>query len=214
MELKQVIIFIKNPILGKVKSRIAITEGAENALAIYDDLLAKCRLETLKVNAVRLLYYSDNIDLMDEWAAEHFEKHLQKQSNDLGIRMKDAFQKHCSKRPSKTIIIGSDCYDLTAEIIESAFDALTNHEIVIGPANDGGYYLLGMNNFHPEFFEGISWSTHTVLAGTIAVAEKNDLSIKLLEELIDLDTIDDVKKSAYSYPCKKKSDDTKNQGSY
>lgn len=201
--MNQLIIFIKNPILGKVKTRIAATEGAKTALAIYKDLLGKCRAETLKVDAARYLYYSDTIDFSDEWNSENFEKHLQEQSPNLGTRMKKAFEKHFSKGNAKTIIIGSDCYELSSEIIETAFDSLNKYDIVIGPANDGGYYLLGMSNFFPDLFDGISWSTNTVLAESLKIANDKNLTVKLLEELIDLDTIDDVKKSTYSYSCKK-----------
>lgn len=196
---KQLIIFIKNPVLGKVKTRIAETEGEENALNIYKDLLKKCRSEVLKVEAERHLYYSDEIDLCDQWKSEDFEKHLQEQSKELGIRMKMAFQRHGSAELTKAIIIGSDCYELSAELIEKAFEALTQCDLVIGPANDGGYYLLGMRNFYPQLFEGISWSTEAVLRESIEIANKEGLSYTLLEELIDLDTIDDVKKSSYPY---------------
>ena len=199
----QLLIFFKNPILGKVKSRIAKTEGEKAALRIYLDLLKKCRQEALKVNAERHLFYADYIPEMDDWSLADFHKFLQIPTGSLGDKMKQAFSISLKNQLVKTVIIGSDCYDLSAEIIESAFLSLDKNDVVIGPANDGGYYLLGMKRFHPALFEGIDWSTERVLSQTIEKAKRENLDFALLEELIDLDTIEDVKKSSYPYPFEK-----------
>jgi len=189
------IIFIKNPILGKVKSRLALTIGKENALGIYLDLLEKTRRETRKVNAKRMLYYSTYIDNNDEWNQRYFFKHLQK-GKDLGERMRNAFEEALQY---KTIIIGSDCYEISSAIIEEAFLALDKFDIVIGPANDGGYYLLGTKSFYPSLFENIDWSTERVLQQTLDCAYRQNLSIAFLKELVDLDTFSDIEKSSYKY---------------
>ena len=198
----QLIVFIKNPVLGTVKTRLASTEGEEQALLIYQDLLDKCLNETLKVDAHRYLYYSNSIDEKDNWPSMHYEKRLQKKGADLGGKMSAAFEQLIQDEQIKTVIIGSDCYDLTAGIIQQAFDILEHNDLVFGPANDGGYYLMGMKNYYPELFKKITWSSNLVLEQSLEIAKKKDLSFSLLEELIDLDTIDDVKKSSYPYPRK------------
>lgn len=196
---KQLIIFIKNPILGKVKSRLAKEVGEKQALAIYRDLLAKTRDELNKLKHVNcLLYYADFIDGKDEWNAELFEKRQQSSGN-LGERMQMAFEE---VREGKTVIIGSDCYDLQAKHINQAFSRLDNFDVVIGPANDGGYYLLGMNKNYPQLFEKIDWSTERVLTQTIRQVKSLKLTYCLLEELVDLDTFSDLEQSTYPYTLK------------
>lgn len=197
---KNLIIFIKNPVLGKVKTRLAKDVGDKEALSIYYDLLQRCREECRKVNAKRWLYYSDELEQQDAWSEQHFTKRLQSQG-DLGERIQDAFDT-VNQEGEATIIIGSDCYDLSASIIEAAFEALEEKDFVIGPANDGGYYLLGSTQFHPQLFQQIDWSTSAVFEQTIAQAKELNLSIEVLEELVDLDTLDDVKGSSYPWPKK------------
>ena len=193
--LKNLIVFIKNPVIGTVKTRLAKTIGDESALQVYRDLMEKSRKETQEVSADRYLFYSKEIKA-DNWSTEHFYKQLQAEG-DLGFKMKSAFAE-VIKKNSKTIIIGSDCYDLTSTIIETAFKELDSNDLVIGPANDGGYYLLGINKFIPELFEEIEWSTEVVLQQTLEKAKQLELKVKCLQELIDIDNIDDLKKSGYS----------------
>lgn len=190
------IIFVKNPVLGTVKTRLAKSVGDEKALDIYQDLMMKCQLEASGVNAKRHLFYSKNILENDDWSNVNFEKKIQVEGN-LGDKITGAFETVFQEK-GKVLIIGSDCYDLTAEIIEEAFDRLENNDVVIGPANDGGYYLLGTNQFHPELFRKITWSTETVLQETVEQAKTKKLSVSLLKELIDLDTLEDLEKSGYS----------------
>lgn len=188
------IIFLKNPILGQVKSRLAADIGEEKALAVYRDLVEKTRKETEQLTDVRcVLYYSNFIDKNNEWPDEFFEKRLQSKG-DLGGKMQKAFQESSD---DKVIIIGSDCYDLQREHIEKAFDKLNSIDIVIGPANDGGYYLLGMKKLYPELFKGVDWSTEKVLTQTLDKIKSLNLSVGFLEELVDLDTLRDIQQSGY-----------------
>tara|TARA_B110000503_G_C7143768_1_gene412034 strand:+ start:1155 stop:1748 length:594 start_codon:yes stop_codon:yes gene_type:complete len=188
------IVFVKNPVLGTVKTRLAASIGNKKALEVYNDLVEKCRKECLAVNAVRHVFYSEQIS-NDLWSEESFLKCVQAEG-DLGNKITDAFRSIFT-RGGKVIIIGSDCYDLDAQTIEDAFEKLDNSDVVIGPANDGGYYLLGTNNFHPELFQDIKWSTEKVLKETRQRANTNNLSVSLLKELIDLDTLEDLEKSGY-----------------
>lgn len=189
---RALIVFIKNPELGKVKTRLANDIGAEKALVIYLHLLNITRNEVLKADADRHLYYNDHIDLTDDWSNEHFTKHLQKNSPDLGDRMYSAFYDVFKKGYKKVLIIGSDCPDISAEIIDQAFKELNNNDVVIGPAKDGGYYLLGMNELEKEYFEGKEWSTSSVREDTIGSVKALGKAYSLLKELRDVDHAEDL----------------------
>lgn len=191
----RLIIFIKNPVLGTVKTRLAASIGDQAALEVYRDLMQKCRLESLATNTQRYLFYSKQIIKDDDWSDSDFKKRLQVEG-DLGTKISEAFKLVFSKE-GKTIIIGSDCFDLSAKRIEEAFEKLDNADVVLGPANDGGYYLLGTKKFFPRIFEQINWSTETVFIETIRRVNELNLTVSILEELIDLDTYDDLKKSGY-----------------
>lgn len=180
------LIFIKNPQLGKVKTRIAETAGAERALQIYLKLLRHTRELALQVDAQRLLFYSDFVNETDDWQSVDFQKFVQGGA-DLGERMRVAFQGAFSFLATKVVIIGSDCALLTAEIIETAFQKLEEVPFVIGPATDGGYYLLGMNAYQPEVFENITWSTESVLSATLERIQQLQKNYFLLPTLPDID---------------------------
>ena len=192
---KHLIVFVRNPVLGTVKTRLAVSIGDEKALEVYKDLIEKCRRECLAVDAKKNLFYSKAI-LNDAWDNEAFTKYIQNEG-DLGDKITAAFRE-IFKEEGKVVIIGSDCYDLDAKTIEEAFEKLADSDVVIGPANDGGYYLLGTNSFQPELFQNITWSTELVLDETIQQAKFKNLSVSLLKELIDLDTLEDLEESGYN----------------
>ena len=191
--MNNIIIFIKNPVLGKVKTRLAATVGDEKALEIYQRLLDVTRKTVTKVNAKYHLFYSDVIDMDDDWDIQDFDKYLQ-QGNDLGERMSAAFRNIFSQNDSsalqKVVIIGSDCPALTSDILEMAFTILGDSDVVVGPTFDGGYYLLGMKEYHPALFENISWSTDAVYQ------ETNDRSRELQLNIADLPTLSDIDNEA------------------
>ena len=180
------IVFIKNPRLGKVKTRLARTLGDEKALRIYQALLSHTRLVSLGLDIDRHLYYSHFIDHNDNWSSENFDKQLQL-GNDLGARMANAFQE-ILKRYDKAIIIGSDCASLSPEIIKNAFGLLDENDFVIGPALDGGYYLLGMKELHQEIFQDIEWSTSSVFDRTVQKIKSLNKTFSLAPKLSDIDT--------------------------
>lgn len=187
--MKALIIFIRNPVRGRVKTRLAQTAGEDRALDIYCRLLSHTRQVAADCPADRLLFYSDFIPEQDDWPGGQFKKFLQK-GDDLGERMARAFAVALSEhRPA--VIIGSDCAELNASILEEAFSQLEHFDTVIGPASDGGYYLLGMNAFHPELFRGIAWSTPEVGARTLYLIQKAGLSCHQLPTLPDIDTEED-----------------------
>lgn len=187
------IIFIKNPVLGTVKTRLAESIGEAKALRVYQHLLDKTQQVTTPVNAHKLLFYSDHIDSNDQWPNKVFEKHTQ-QGHNLGDKMYHAL-KDALKKSTKVVIVGSDCNELTTAMIEKAFLELDNHDVVLGPAKDGGYYLLGLKQVVPGIFSNVEWSTNKVLRQTIERLDKLSKNYFLLEELNDIDTLQDLNES-------------------
>lgn len=187
------IIFIKNPELGKAKTRLAKSVGPERALQIYQALLGHTCKIAQAVDAKRMLFYSSFIDEQDQWPAEDFDKHLQV-SGGLGERMTTAFGQAFAEQSGPVLIIGSDCAQLTPAIVEAGIKSLQDHDFVIGPAEDGGYYLLGMRAFQPEVFLDVAWSTETVLPQTLEIIARNGWSHNLLPVLSDIDYEEDWEK--------------------
>lgn len=186
------IIFIKNPEKGKVKTRLASTVGDDQALKIYKALMGHTRNLASQTEAVRYLFYSQFINSKDDWSEDQFVKNLQI-DGDLGTKMATAFQTVLSKH-SKAIIIGSDCASLSKEIIQTAIQALDDHDFVIGPALDGGYYLLGMGQFEARLFDDIPWSTERVAQITQERIKGLGKSYFLLPALSDIDYEEDWNK--------------------
>lgn len=186
------IIFYKNPELGKVKTRLAASVGQEKALGIYLKLANHTRVISERILADRVVYYSNDIEQEDAWTSSLFKKEVQK-GEDLGERMLHAFQESFQKGYEQVCIIGTDCLELNADILEQAFKNLTNHETVLGLAKDGGYYLLGMKRLYPQFFQDKRWSTSTVGHDTLLDILTLKLSYTLLPLLSDVDVEDDLK---------------------
>ena len=189
---KGLLIFVKNPEKGKVKTRLAATVGDDKALRIYKELLRHTREVALAVNAKRYLFYSQQIQINDDWAKADFEKRLQV-NGDLGVKMTAAFQE-VLREQSGAIIIGSDCASLTSELVNEACEALNSYDFVIGPAMDGGYYLLGMNTFETRLFEDIEWSTESVCARTLKRINALGKQVYILPTLSDIDYEEDWQK--------------------
>jgi rSAM/selenodomain-associated transferase 1 len=183
------LIFTRNPELGKAKTRLAKTVGDETALEIYTFLLEKTCNVSAKVTADKAVYYSVKVRYNDIWDENRYQKH-QQVGEDLGIRMLHAFKNGFDAGYQKVLIIGSDLYDLTSEIIESAFVELDTNDVVIGPAEDGGYYLLGMNSLHTAIFKNKDWGTSSVRKDTLA--DLKDKKVHLLQELNDVDVFEDI----------------------
>lgn len=184
------LIFVKNSVPGKTKTRLAKSIGDQKALKVYHKLVEHTHAVTHPLQANKEVWYSSNIQQDDIWQNEGFTKKIQK-GDDLGERMKHAFKEAFEGTAKKAVIIGSDNAEITSEIIEKAFKALDEIDIVIGPAKDGGYYLLGMKKYQPQVFDGIEWSTDKVLDSTIQIIKEYGNTFALLKALNDVDTIDD-----------------------
>ncbi|WP_239540762.1 TIGR04282 family arsenosugar biosynthesis glycosyltransferase [Spongiivirga citrea] len=184
------LIFTRNPELGKVKTRLAKTIGNEAALNIYKFLLEHTKKVTQTIEVDKQVHYSVKIRENDIWDAATYNKRLQK-GEDLGKRMAKAFQDAFNEGYNKVVIIGSDLYDLSTQDISEAFDRLDTNQVVIGPATDGGYYLLGLTTMIPEIFEDKAWGTSTVFNDTLANVQ--DKKYLLLNPKNDVDVYDDIK---------------------
>ncbi len=190
---KTLLIFTKNVLYGQVKTRLAATVGNKKALAVYQQLLGYTAAITNDLSVEKIVFYSTYLDNKDVFNNNDYGKKVQF-GNDLGERMQDAFNYAFEQGSTDVVIIGSDCFEITADIISNAFNCLKNHEVVIGPAMDGGYYLLAMKKLHAKLFKQINWSTNEVLATTCSICKAHNLSVYLLPELSDIDTAEDLKK--------------------
>lgn len=183
------IIFTRNPELGTCKTRLAKTIGDDATLEIYKHLLKHTAETAKKISADRFVFYSEAIEKEDLWNPDFFKKKLQ-EGTDLGDRMENAFSELFQLGYEKVVIIGSDLLDLMAEIISEGFQKLNQYNYVLGPAEDGGYYLFGMKQLHPKIFKNKDWGTESVLHDTLKDLEKSNFY--LLETLNDIDTFEDI----------------------
>ncbi|MCK0107770.1 TIGR04282 family arsenosugar biosynthesis glycosyltransferase [Flavobacteriaceae bacterium S0825] len=182
------IIFVKNIKLGKVKTRLAKTVGNENAFKVYKALVKVTEKATSKINVDKRIYFSDNI-VDEKWPNDY--KTIQK-GTDLGERMSNAFQDGFDDGYEKIALIGSDLPNISTKIIQDGFNELQNNDVVFGPAEDGGYYLIGMSKFHNCIFENKAWSTSVLLEETLAELKQKKIEVSLIETLNDIDTFEDL----------------------
>ena len=196
---RALLLFTKEAELGKVKTRLASSIGAEKALRVYTTLLnyTFSLLEEYAKRGVSVYIYfaeepQENIDHL-KFANIRIQKGV-----DLGERMQHAFSEVLSQH-SSAVILGGDCPELTLDDIESAFQGTEQHHTVIGPSTDGGYYLLGKHTLIPELFTKKKWSTVSVFNDTIADLNRLNQEYKTLQPKTDIDTIDDIILAKASY---------------
>lgn len=185
---KALIIFVRNPEPGKVKTRLAAQIGNEKALAVYIKLLQHTKQVASGADCDKYIFATAPLK-DDTWKDFHVESQIEA---GLGERMLHAFNLLFKKDYKKVVIIGSDCPELTTTHIEEAFANLEQYDVVIGPAKDGGYYLLGMKTLHTKLFEDKPWSTASVLKDTLHTIDGLNLSCHLLETLTDVDEEKDL----------------------
>ncbi len=184
------LIFTRNPELGKCKTRLAATIGDQAALEIYQFLLGHTARITSDIKADKAVFYSNSIVTEDVWDPKNYLKKVQ-EGNTLGARMEHAIQWAFEEGYQKIMLIGSDIYDLSQEDLEMAFEALDRSSFVVGPASDGGYYLLGMTKFREDIFRNKAWGTDTVLQDTLGDLQGE--SVYLLPERNDVDVYEDIR---------------------
>jgi uncharacterized protein len=198
---ERLIIFTRYPEPGKAKTRLIPSLGAEAAADLHrqmtESTLAQVnqwqqsRSPQTSPATVEVWFAGGGYAQMHAWLGESL--HYQPQpAGDLGERLIQALQAAFAAGAKATIIIGSDCPALTADILAQAFYALEQADLVLGPATDGGYYLIGLRAFVPELFESIAWSTERVFAQTLEIANRLGLSIACLPTLTDIDRPEDL----------------------
>jgi rSAM/selenodomain-associated transferase 1 len=196
-----IIIFVKNAELGKVKTRLASQIGDERALEIYQLLLQHTQSAIAPLDADVRIYYSDYLPEIDLWDLSVHTKHLQEGSN-LGDRLIHALDESFRLGYHKIVVIGSDCPQLSASHIEKAFMELEDVEVVLGPARDGGYYLIAMNRLHEHLFQDKHWSSEELFDQTIDDLIQHKLSWFELPILSDIDTVEDLERTSFAEATK------------
>lgn len=186
-----IIIFAKNLILGQVKSRLAATIGNNRALKVYQHLLHHTAAVTNNLPIDKIVFYSTVVEKKDLWNNDVYKKQLQS-GKDLGERMQNAFDDIFALGIREVAIIGTDCLEITPDIIMDGFANLKNNDVVIGPASDGGYYLLAIKQRHHALFQNMEWSTDAVLKNTLAICTQLNLTVYLLPQLSDVDNEHDL----------------------
>jgi rSAM/selenodomain-associated transferase 1 len=178
-----------------VKTRLAAAIGAEDAAAVYRAMAESVLVATLPSAGEyeRLVFY-DPPDAGERLRAWLPAGRLRRQGpGDVGARMADAFSRCFARGASRVAIVGSDAPGVGRTEVRAAFRALGTHDVVLGPAHDGGYWLVGLRARQPSLFAGIPWSTAGVLDETLARAAAARLSVARLGILRDVDTLDDLR---------------------
>jgi rSAM/selenodomain-associated transferase 1 len=198
--IEHLLIFAREPVLGRVKTRLAADIGPEAALATYRELLAitAAAVQAAQVPATVWLAEAPAATTLGTptsaarpaWPGLPWQ--VQPAAGSLGERMAHAFAEAFAAGAGRVVVIGTDCPGLTADLLRLAFEQLATHDLVVGPAADGGYYLLGMNKLHSRLFADKQWSTSTVLPATLADAEHLGLRVAQLPTLADVDSGSDL----------------------
>lgn len=184
-----VIVFCKNSLIGKVKTRLAKSIGGLNALKIHDLLVSKTISVLKQIENDVVVFHSDFIPNDNKWSFTKFQK-IQN-GKDLGVRMKKAFEWGFEVGYQKICIIGTDLWTVEKKIFRETFIALKKIDIVFGPAKDGGYYLLGLKKINYSIFNLNSWGTSKVLDDTVKKIDNTE-TVCYLQELNDIDTEEDL----------------------
>jgi rSAM/selenodomain-associated transferase 1 len=201
MTKKAIIVFVKNPEPGKVKTRLAKDIGDAAAVDAYRQLLRHTHDVVIPFAAGKFIFYADSINRLDLWETNLFYKQMQ-HGNDLGERMQHAFSFLFELGYERVLIIGSDYPQLSTAHLNHAFELLETHEVCVGPADDGGYYLLGLRTVQPPFFSNKAWGTDTVYQSTINDAAEAGLTVAVTEQLKNVETLTDWEelKELLDYP--------------
>lgn len=194
------LIFVKYPEPGKVKTRLAKDIGSANAAALYRKMAENiiCNLSKL-TDYTKIIFFHPperKNDIM-RWLQYGGLYFIAQEGHSLGERMSHAFSHAFSQGAKKAVIVGTDCPELKRQTIIRAFEKLDDAEVVIGPSYDGGYYLLGLRRFIPGIFQHIDWSTDQVLDQTMKKLRLSGILSERLEMLRDVDTIEDLTNSKW-----------------
>lgn len=185
------LLFVKHPVPGQTKTRLAAGIGHERALAAYGALLRHLRQQAEATQAEVAVFYGNERPADDLWAETGWPRQLQ-QGQDLGARMQQAFAWGFAQGYRRIVLVGSDIPALTHQIIDEALAQLQTHPVAIGPATDGGYYLIGLSQPFYRVFTHKTWSTPSVLSDTLADLAAAGLTPYFAPTLRDVDTVEDL----------------------
>jgi uncharacterized protein len=191
---ERLLVFVRLPVPGHVKTRLAARVGAEGAAALYRCFVADI-LATVRASGYAVLVFFDppqDRDAVVEWLSEQM-TYLPQEGNGLGERMTAAFRE-AFRACSRAVLVGSDCPDLPGSLLTQAFESLTSHDAVLGPARDGGYYLVGFTKmgFLEAAFEGMEWGGQGVFEATMDVLRKHRRNVHTLPPWDDVDEYEDL----------------------
>lgn len=189
-----VVLFTKMPEKGKVKTRLAEKIGNQNAVDFYKVCCENCFEKIREIKSVSKYVFineNENSSEVQNWIGNEFNIEVQA-GKDLGEKLFNACIDIFSKKYDKIVILGTDIPDISSDIIQKAFTALDESDFVIGPSDDGGYYLIGMNQLNKEIFENINWSTEKVLEQTIKKIKNGRYTYTTLTRLKDIDYLEDL----------------------
>jgi rSAM/selenodomain-associated transferase 1 len=193
-----IIIFTRFPEPGLTKTRLITVLGPEGACRLHRALTEKIVAQVRQIRnsyplGLEIHFSGGSRERMAGWLGRDLDYVVQEEGN-LGTRMRRAFQKGFRQRWERVVLIGSDLPDLTPTIIRESFERLRNHDLVLGPARDGGYYLIGLKADRPELFGNtIPWGTKEVLKNTLLTAEQLGLRTAFLARLRDVDRPEDLR---------------------
>lgn len=187
---KLLILFVKNPLPGHAKTRLAKYMGQGKALEIYQQLLTQTFHMADKVDADKWVFYSLSTEDTKAYQPSPYPRFLQ-QGEDLGQRMHHAFEQGFEAGYERMVLVGSDIMELQHFTIEDAFDGLMNHHVSMGLAEDGGYYLMGLKEPNARLFENMEWSVPTVAEETAKRVIQEGYTLCQLPMMNDIDTPED-----------------------
>lgn len=192
----RLVLFTRYPEAGKTKTRLIPYLGAEQAADLQRQMTEYIVATTRPLSArgtlsMEVHYSGGSLKQMQSWLGTVLTYRSQS-GGDLGCRLQRAFAQGFEAQVERMVVIGSDCPDVGAHHLEQAFHHLGHHDLVLGPAADGGYYLVGLSRKCADLFRGIAWGTEQVFAQTVAIAHRLNLSLTTLETLRDVDRPEDV----------------------
>ncbi len=198
---RTLIAFAKVPRPGRVKTRLAAAIGDTEAASLYR-VMGRRVLDGVRGGDYRLVAYVDPANELArarDWLGETGIDFRPQAGDDLGERLTDAFRREF-QRARHVCAIGTDAPAVDRRVVERAFTELSNNDLVLGPALDGGYYLIGTTRYRPQLFRDVPWSTEEVMTATLARARALKLRTATLAPLLDIDTVEDLVRAGIRLP--------------
>jgi uncharacterized protein len=194
----KIIIFTRYPEPGKTKTRLISALGPDGAATLYRRMAEHTvgvarELAQIRGVSLEVRYHGATKDLMSSWLGDDLD-YREQTGHDLGARMSRAFEDAFDDGFTRVIIVGCDCPGISIGILDTALERLTEWDLVLGPANDGGYYLIGLREPHSELFRNVAWGTDRVLDQTVGIAHYLQLSVIFVSALDDVDRPQDLLK--------------------